>query len=144
MTSVLTSRRYVTRTFDQYKRLFKWKNWFTKSIRFENGFLKEYRIDRMEIALRNEKKNVELYIELVEQEGEAVRSRRWLPISLLAVITFSIWNEYIGFRFKHLGDQARGIDVLRLIMVDLVPSALALFLIIWFARYALSIFVLSK
>jgi hypothetical protein len=123
----------------------------------EIPFLEAYRLDKLSEKIGDlgiTLNQIDDLIQIVETESETEKSKRWIQISLFAIMLFPIWNEYVGFNFNiivqtisndstanHI-EQVSDHGLIAAIMLGLIAIVLARS--IFFVRVLLEDTLLSK
>lgn len=95
---------YNRQEFKRYSSFFI-KNKLKRISKLDNAFMRQYRIDELKSAFKDifylyDQEKAQCVIDIIQIEKEKIKGKRWWPISLLALLFFPLWSEYIGFRFN--------------------------------------------
>jgi hypothetical protein len=89
-----SSKRYVLSSFENYSTLVK-----SNLTSFEEDIFLAYRVDRFEqelIEKRIKPTYIQSLIDYLDSKSETIKSKKWFPISVSAVVFFPLWSEYVG------------------------------------------------
>lgn len=153
--AVQKTNKYVYGNFKKYQNYFM-KNKLVRKFWPDTAFMRQYRIDELRDGLEaifhlNDQEKAQCVIEIIQIEKEKLKERNWWPFTLLALVAFPLWSEYVGFRFNVIVDNTEhlpgetipslGIDLLFSV---LLPVALILFMLTFFAQKILKNVFLSQ
>lgn len=137
--SVRQSRYFILNEHRDYAVLLK-----NRYLTFNREVINLIRADKLyEEITRNsliEKAEIDEYIDYFSSKADEQRSKRWIPISLIVLILFPLWGEYVGFSYG-LADRFSE-SWIPLIIV--VPLAILLIIITLMARFVLEELILYE
>lgn len=82
------------------------------------------------------------FISYLEEEGTKKHLRNWLPVTLLAAITFPIWDGFVSYRYSIIINKNLSEGIL--LFFESIPWVIYLFLFIWFFAYEFEKLLLSE
>lgn len=112
-----SSKKYVLLTLPEYSPLVK-----DNLTSFEEEIFLAYRIDRFEkelIEKHIKPTYIQSLIDHLESKSETIKSSKWFPISVSAVVFFPLWSEYVGKQIS--------IDSTNLIPMSIIGLFIVLF-----------------
>jgi hypothetical protein len=113
-----SSRRYLFNTLTDYQTLIQ-----NKLSSFEEEILLAYRVDEFEKELKNKQispEYVQTIIDYLGTRSENIKTKKWFPVSVGAVVFFPLWSEFVGIQLGKDLSNAIGITFVGLIITILV------------------------